>query len=123
MPIESAGAFVSFPVNISESGNQSACFTGVYGSEDQNCRTYYVDGKIEYVSNDELSEIEGLTVILGWPKGIVTPPDSMQQLKWFLADNWPLFFPVIVFLYLTIGYLLIISPKVTYLLGTAKLMR
>ncbi|MDP2685029.1 MAG: DUF2207 domain-containing protein [bacterium] len=97
VPINYASANVILAGNASASDIQQACYTGSYGAEEQYCTIYYEDNVADFVSDYELESYEGLTIILGWPKGIVTPPDSMQQLKWFLADNWALFFPVVVF--------------------------
>jgi len=100
IPIKGAGAYVALPGSISQSEIQYACYTGIYGAEDQNCSINHQNNKVDLISDIELDEYEGLTIVLGWPKGVVTPPDSMQELKWWLADNWALFFPIIVFLVL-----------------------
>jgi uncharacterized membrane protein YgcG len=41
---------------------------------------------------------EGLTVVVGWDKGLVHAPTQSEQVTQFLASNWPLFAPALAFL-------------------------
>jgi uncharacterized membrane protein len=41
---------------------------------------------------------EGLTVVVGWDKGFVSQPGPSELIRQFLDSNWPLLFPVPVFL-------------------------
>src|ERR1700685_562012 len=47
-----------------------------------------------------LSFHEGLTVVIGWDKGFVKEPGTGDLIQQFLASNWPLFFPVLVFVFM-----------------------
>jgi hypothetical protein len=38
-----------------------------------------------------------LTIVVGWPKGIVAAPTPIQEVEDWLADNWIVFWPIIVF--------------------------
>ncbi len=43
---------------------------------------------------------EGLTVVVGWDKGFVTEPGTAAKIGLFLKSNWPIFFPIPVFLFM-----------------------
>ncbi len=43
---------------------------------------------------------EGLTVVVGWDKGFVKEPGTSDLINQFLASNWPIFFPIPVFLFM-----------------------
>src|SRR5579864_9430307 len=43
---------------------------------------------------------EGLTVVVGWDKGFVKEPGTSDLVNQFLASNWPIFFPIPVFLFM-----------------------
>jgi hypothetical protein len=47
-----------------------------------------------------LSFHEGLTVVIGWDKGLRERAGNGDLIQQFLASNWPLFFPVLVFLFM-----------------------
>src|ERR1700676_4247502 len=47
-----------------------------------------------------LSFHEGLTVVVGWDKGFVSQPSSSDLVQQFLESNWPIFFPVLVFVFM-----------------------
>ncbi|XOU94944.1 MAG: DUF2207 domain-containing protein [Candidatus Kerfeldbacteria bacterium] len=98
LDIKKSGALVSLSENISNSELQTACYTGIYGSEEQDCTVSNIDEGIEFSSNSTLSSDEGLTVVFGWPKGITIQPDGMQLFLWFMQDNWPIFFPLLIFI-------------------------
>ncbi|MDA0680246.1 MAG: hypothetical protein O2880_07920, partial [Proteobacteria bacterium] len=44
-------------------------------------------GVAQFQTTRELALNEGLTIALGWPKGIVAEPGDLQKLVWLLADN------------------------------------
>ena len=43
---------------------------------------------------------EGLTVVVGWDKGFVTQPGRSELVQQFFESNWPVFFPVLVLLFM-----------------------
>jgi hypothetical protein len=42
---------------------------------------------VRFDSNRVLVPHEGLTIVVGWPKGFVAEPGSVQQAAWLLSDN------------------------------------
>ena len=70
-PIEKASVTIILP--DSTTAIQSACYTGSSGSTQTNCNSKIV-GNQTYFEASNLDNYEGLTVAVGFPKGIVLPP-------------------------------------------------
>lgn len=101
VPIDYAQVLISFPTEISISNIQRGCFAGPENSQitcDESGLTQTADQSYPNVifKQKNLSPGEGLTIVVGWPKGIVTPVSFWQNLKYTLADNWILFLPLLV---------------------------
>lgn len=96
VPIDAAEASVTLPTELNADQRLSQCFTGLYGSSDSYCGIEKENGAVTvYTADTFLGTGEGLTVVLGWPKGITTPPSASQRLSWFVADNWAVVIPLI----------------------------
>ena len=91
------GNFWDFPItrasaNITLPGGGKAlrtiAFTGGFGSTEQNAEGRLLEegAKAFFQTTRPLQRREGLTVGVEFPKGIVAPPTSQQQLSWFLRD-------------------------------------
>lgn len=98
--IEKASTRISLPEKINEEDLQYACFTGVYGSKEQECIYGIAEtGDIYFETTRNLLAREGLTIVLGWPKGMVDEPSFFQKAIWFARRNWPLSIPIFVSLF------------------------
>lgn len=97
MPIESVQATVRAPFNFKPEDLKAECYTGSYGSGSQECSFDIEGSSISYDNTQALAPREGLTIVAGFPKGFFKRPSEFQQALWFLADNWGLFVPIIVF--------------------------
>ncbi|PIS42125.1 MAG: hypothetical protein COT24_05305 [Candidatus Kerfeldbacteria bacterium CG08_land_8_20_14_0_20_40_16] len=100
--IDNAQAIVKFPQSISVAELQAICYAGALGSTSECQSNYFQEnsqGLIEGVSFAEKSLYpqEGLTVVTGLPKGILTPPSKWQSFWDLLKDNGILFLPLLVF--------------------------
>ena len=74
-PINGATAVVRLPVDVPESSLQLACYTGRQGSTERACRGESAGpGTIRFVATRVLAPGEGLTVAVGFPKGLVAQP-------------------------------------------------
>lgn len=101
VPIEKSQATVYLPKEIEKSQLQKACYTGIFGSQKSNCQSEIIDGEtLSFTANNKLSSGEGLTIVLGWPKGIVNKPTTGQNILWMLTDNWFFTTPFLVFIVL-----------------------
>lgn len=101
VPIERSGAIVSLPEKIPERNLRFACFTGFVGSQVSDCNFRLKEnGEILFESQKSFLPREGLTIVLGWPKGVVQKPSLVQKIFWDFEDFWPLLIPVFVFIFL-----------------------
>ncbi len=86
-PIEEASAKVSLPGSVSAAQIKMEGYTGRYGENGQNYTTQIVDGGAAIITTRYLNALEGLTLVMSWPKGIVREPDSAERLGYLLGDN------------------------------------
>lgn len=101
VPIERSGAIVSLPEKIPERNLRFACFTGFVGSQVSDCNFRLKEnGEILFESQKSFLPREGLTIVLGWPKGVVQKPSLVQKIFWDFENFWPLLIPVFVFIFL-----------------------
>lgn len=93
IPIRRAGAKVYFPEEIPE-GVKATCYTGYYGSRDQNCTFDLTPQGVEFNTlgaegtSRSFGPGEGLTIVVAIPKGIIKESSLLQKASWFISDNW-----------------------------------
>jgi hypothetical protein len=87
-PIDSASATVTFGFDVSANDVTAEAYTGSYGYTKQDY-TARIDpsGRVNFQTTKPLQALNGLTVVVAWPKGHVTEPSDMQRLGWLLKDN------------------------------------
>lgn len=86
--IESASARVQLPEPVSAEQLQLDYYTGPQGSRARNASAEVVEpGVVRFTTTQPLAQREGLTIVVGFPKGIVAEPSSIQRLIWYLNDN------------------------------------
>jgi Predicted membrane protein (DUF2207) len=95
VPIESASAHIVLPVGVT--GLHAANFTGYIGSHSGDARVDILGSNVDVRSQRPLAFHEGITIVAGWDKGFVREPNGSEKITLFLESNWPLFFPVCVF--------------------------
>ncbi len=95
VPIEDARAVITLPAGAS--GLRTAAYTGAYGSREQAADIRMVGNAVYVQMRRPLSFREGLTVAIGWDKGLVREPGGLSKAWLFLRSNWPLFLPLAVF--------------------------
>jgi len=95
VPIEAVSARIDLPAGVS--GVRAIAFDGAYGSTSQNAEVG-IDGRsVSVTMARPLGFHEGVTAVVGWDKGVVTEPSAVAEAAGFLASNWPLGIPVLVF--------------------------
>lgn len=100
VPIGSSQAEIKLPEGVSQDDLQLKCFTGGYGSTDEHCSKEIINEKtVLFRSDNDLSYYEGLTIVLGWPKGLITEPSLQQKIIWIVSDNWYLGLPFLVLIF------------------------
>jgi len=99
LTINNVQATVKFPQAISVAELQAICYAGALGSTSECQSTYFQENSQELVDGVSFTEEslyyqEGLTVVTGLPKGILTPPSKWQAFIDLLKDNGILFLPL-----------------------------
>lgn len=84
-PINSASATITLPGNIAKENITTTFYTGSQGSTAQDATAKVSNSTAELNTSRPLNSYEGFTIVVGWPKGIVTPPTAAQN---FLAMLW-----------------------------------
>ncbi|MBI2403388.1 MAG: DUF2207 domain-containing protein, partial [Gemmatimonadetes bacterium] len=96
VPIEAASARIELPPGAT--GVRAIAFNGPYGATARDAAVTVSGTTIEVVMSKPLGFREGLTAAVGWDKGLVAEPTRTEQAAGFMASNWPLAIPVVVFL-------------------------
>jgi uncharacterized membrane protein YgcG len=85
-PIDHAAAIVRLPTGARIL--QHASYTGPQGASGKAYRETAVEGGVYRAeTTGGLGPGEGLTIAVGFTKGIVTPPTDADKMTWFLTDN------------------------------------
>jgi uncharacterized membrane protein YgcG len=85
-PIEKAEINITLPDGAIV--KQRKFYTGYQGGKGSDAReTSNAFRVFSAKTTRELAEGEGFTVAVAWQKGLVAPPTSNQQLRWWIADN------------------------------------
>ena len=94
VPIESAACVVTLPSNVPIGQLRTASYTGVYGSTTSDAQSDTPDNHTaRFWMTRSLEPGEGMTIVVGWPKGIVSRPPFKQEARWFVTDNGYFFLP------------------------------
>ncbi|MFA5148238.1 MAG: DUF2207 domain-containing protein [Candidatus Omnitrophota bacterium] len=73
-PIDQATATVVLPEGIPENEIKMDGFTGPQGSKARELNVMLTHGRPYFITNAPLRSYEGLTIVVGWPKGFVEKP-------------------------------------------------
>ncbi|HSB94375.1 MAG TPA: DUF2207 domain-containing protein [Flavitalea sp.] len=88
--IDSISCQIRFPAGAAI--QESACYTGVLGSREQNCKSSTSSGTlIEFAATHPLQSYEGLTVAVSIQKGIIDKPSSFAKRLNTLQANYYIF--------------------------------
>ena len=90
-PIDAASATVAFGFDVSANDLTAEAYTGAFGATSRNY-TSAIDasGRVEFRTSAPLPALSGLTIVVGWPKGIIAAPTDLQRTVWLLKDNFNL---------------------------------
>jgi uncharacterized membrane protein YgcG len=87
-PIDAVQARVTLPVPVPAAQLRLDAYTGGYGSTGHDASAVAdAPGTAVFRTTVPLGPREGLTIAVGFPKGIVAEPSRAQRLRWFLRDN------------------------------------
>ena len=103
-PIDKASATVLLEFDVPISRITEEAYTGPFGAQGKDYRSRIdTSGRVSFTANSPLSPVNGLTIVVGWPKGFVDEPSEADRVGWLLKDNRNLLAAVIGFL-LLLGY-------------------
>lgn len=87
-PIESARVDVRLPAPVAADAMRLEAYTGPQGAQGRDYQAQAVaPGQARWTLSRPLAPREGMTVVVGFPKGIVAAPTGAQRAAWLLADN------------------------------------
>lgn len=88
LPIAQAQARVTLPEGIDIAEIKVDGYTGAFGARGKDVQADVSrNGVARFKSTRPFARNEGLTVVVGWPKGFVSPPSLQQKAAWFFRDN------------------------------------
>lgn len=96
VPLGHVSATITLPDGAR--GIRAIAFNGAYGSTAQDAVIDTSGTTIAIRMPTPLGFREGLTAVIGWDKGLVSEPTTLDRTAGFLEANWPLAIPVPVFL-------------------------
>ena len=87
-PIESGSVEVRLPQAVPMDRMKAEGYTGAQGQQGQDYDARITEpGMARWLLTRPLAPREGFTVVLSFPKGLVTQPNAMQRWMWLLKDN------------------------------------
>jgi uncharacterized membrane protein YgcG len=87
-PIDAASATVTLPAGVPAAAVTAEAYTGPMGARGRDWRAGRdPQGRATIATTASLPPRAGLTIVVGWPKGHVTPPGLAAQARGLAADN------------------------------------
>ena len=102
VPLDAATARIELPP--AATGLRAIAFNGAYGSTAQEASIERTATTYQVAMPHGLGFHEGLTVVVGWDKGVVTEPSRLARAAAFLASNWPLAIPLPILLFAFVSW-------------------
>ena len=105
-PIDKASATVSFGFDVSANDLTAEAYTGSFGYTGTDY-TSRIDGsgRAAFETTKILQPLNGITIVVTWPKGYVKAPSDMDRVGWLLKDNANLLIALIGFALLLAYYI------------------
>lgn len=87
-PTAQAAAVITLPPGASLSDVKTKGWTGPQDSRDKNFQVFVQQpNKVVFRTTAPLNPLDGLTIVVSWPKGFVDEPTLTMRLGWFFRDN------------------------------------
>lgn len=106
-PIDHASARVHLPTDMQSHQITTVAYTGAAGDKGRNYLDETLSDGAYFETTEPLGAQQGLTIVVGWPKGIVHEPTRQERLVWLLKDNTDLAIGLAGLLLLFCFYLLV----------------
>lgn len=95
VPLQAASAEIDLPNGAT--GIRTLAYTGAYGSNSQDANIEVNATSISIRSRHALRFHEGLTAVIGWDKGLVREPTTLDWILLYLRSNGILILPLLAF--------------------------
>ncbi|NNL20099.1 MAG: DUF2207 domain-containing protein [Ignavibacteriaceae bacterium] len=106
--VEKAAATVHLLSNASRNELKALAFTGLQGKKGKNYISEIKStSKVYFETTKKLYPNEGLTIVVQFPKGIVTEPGDAEKLGYFLEDNRSVLFGFAGVIIISLFYLIV----------------
>lgn len=104
VPIESAAATATIESEVRDLTIRTRCYTGPLGSREEACKASAGGNGADFISTREFQPREGMTIVVGWKKGIVRPASSWKKafFRLNLPENWVFVVPLF-----SLGFMLV----------------
>ncbi len=104
-PIDEASATVTLEFDAPLSDISFEAYTGRFGAQGEDYKAHIDSARgVHFRATKPLSPVNGLTIVVGWPKGFVAEPSGADRIGWLLKDNRNLLVAVIGFVLLLAYY-------------------
>jgi hypothetical protein len=95
VPIAAAEVYVTLPTGIGDAEVRTAGFTGPLGVAGRDYAVDRLEGYWRFKTTRLLRPREGVTVLVGWPRGHIAHASVLRRAGWAVSDHWPLALPVL----------------------------
>ncbi|MDX1499820.1 MAG: DUF2207 domain-containing protein [Woeseiaceae bacterium] len=87
-PIDAARATVRFDFDVPPAELTHEAYTGAFGATGRDYDSHVdASGAVHFRARSPLSPVNGMSIVVGWPKGYVEAPSDLDRLAWLLEDN------------------------------------
>lgn len=87
-PIERVSAKVQLPESVPPDAIAANAYTGPQGARGGDFASGLDEsGRVVFTATRPLDPYEGLTIVVGWPKGHAAVPTAARRMGWFIRDN------------------------------------
>jgi hypothetical protein len=90
-PIERATVRVALPAGAE--GVRAVAYAGTRLGRNRDADVEVAGSEVRFRAHRALPPGQGLTIVVGWPKGLVRAPGALARATAFLLGNWPLAVP------------------------------
>jgi len=80
-------AEVQLPKAVPATELRAEAYTGPQGARGRDYRQMIRDGAVGFSSTTPFAPHEGMTIVVGFPKGIIASPGFLTRLGWFFSHN------------------------------------
>src|SRR5204863_363241 len=86
-PVDHISAEVLLPKSVPAAELRAEAYTGPQGARGRDYQSMIRDGAVGFTSTAAFAPRAGMTIVVGFPKGVVQAPGSWQRAGWFFSQN------------------------------------